>query len=109
MFVNSWQEVEFQQVNGRDMRCSEALNITGQFKDVTIEASSLSTALEIILNVSAIAIRKIKPTKPLICRCKQLRIQFRIKSSNILNIFIAQIRGETVHDGIASGSGSVTD
>ena len=91
------------------MRCSEALKFSGQFKGVTIEAPSLSTAQEIILNVSAIAIRKIKPTRPLICRCKQLRIQFGIKSSNILNIFIAQIRGETVHDGIASGSGPVTD
>ena len=91
------------------MRCSEALKFSGQFKGVTIEAPSLSTAQEIILNVSAIAIRKIKPTRPLICRCKQLRIQFGIKSSNILNIFIAQIRGETVHDGIVSGSGPVTD
>ena len=91
------------------MRCSEALKFSGQFKGVTIEAPSLSTAQEIILNVSAIAIRKTKPTRPLICRCEQLRIQFGIKSSNILNIFIAQIRGKTVHDGIASGSGPVTD
>ena len=91
------------------MRCSEALKFTGQSKGVTNEAPSRSTAQEIILNVSAITIRKIKPTKPLIFRCKQLRIQFGIKSSNIPNIFIAQIRGETVHDGIASGSGPVTD
>ena len=91
------------------MRCSEALKFTGQSKGVTIEVPSRSSTQEITLNVCAIAIRKIKPTRPLIFRCKQLRIQFGIKSSNILKIFIAQIRGETVHDRIASGSGPVPD
>ncbi len=82
------------------MRCSEALKFTGRSKGVTIEAPGLSTAQDIILNVNTIAIRKIKPTRPLICRCNRLRIQFGIKSSKILNIFIAQIRGETAHVGL---------